>query len=362
VADFEFFDRFGHMFRQLGLGLYEEGWRVSLLTDDAEAVADLEGTPIEARGVGGLSGWRTWRLGTYLASQFSPPPALVHVWGTACLRPLAEWTQRYGIPLLIHLISVADLDRLRRRGMRSNQHGAAACLRFSTALQQRWPLVGESVHVVTPGLLIPDLSERSATSEHTLGVVWTGRFDQHSGLDVLIEAIGQLRRRDHDVHVVLIGIGPSGRSIWQDARRHGVADCVSLIDEPLLWPGAVSGADVCVVPACQTELGLAPLVMMALGRIVIASRDQLAEWFVEDETAWQFTPGSAVELAYHLSRAAEGHPAALTLAGSAASYVRAHHSITRLITQLAQIYEALTRAHAAINEGPESAPMGGPVS
>ena len=361
VADCDFFDRFGHMFRRLGLGLYGEGVRVSLLTDDGQALRDLEGTPLDVRGVPGLSGWRAWRLGHYLTSLFSPPPTLVHLWGTTCLRALADWTQRAGTPLLIHLTSGNDLDRLSRRGVRANQHVAAGCRQFSGVLQARRPLVSEFVHLVPPALLIPDQADRTPAQEQTLGVVWTGRFDQRGGLQVLIDALAQLRRKDCDMQVALIGGGESGRVVWQEIRRQGIADCVSLIDEPEFWEAAVPGADVCVVPACQDELALAPLAAMALGKIVIASRDQIAEWFIEDRTAWQFTPGSAVELAYHLSRAAQRHPNASALARSAAAYAREHHSITRLIAQLAELYNRIIHISSGVAAGKNHEPSPRPV-
>jgi glycosyltransferase involved in cell wall biosynthesis len=361
VADCDFFDRFGHMFRRLGLGLYGEGVHVSLLTDDGQALRDLEGTPIDVRGVPGLSGWRAWRLGHYLTGQFSPPPTLVHLWGTTCLRVLADWTQRAGTPLLIHLTSGDDLDRLARRGVRANQHVAAGCRQFSAVLQARRPLISEFVHLVPPALLIADDTDRTPPPQHTLGVVWVGRFDQRSGLQVLIDALAQLRRKDCDIQVVLIGEGGPGRVVWQEIRRQGIADCVSLIDEPEFWEAAVPGADVCVVPACQDELALAPLAAMALGRVVIASRDQIAEWFIEDRTAWQFTPGSAVELAYQLSRAAERHPDASALARSAAAYAREHHSITRLIAQLAELYHRITNTYSDVTGGSHEEPNTGPV-
>jgi glycosyltransferase involved in cell wall biosynthesis len=100
---------------------------------------------------------------------------------------------------------------------------------------------------------------------------------------------------------------------------------------------------------------------MALAKIVIASRDQIAEWFIEDRTAWQFTPGSAVELAYHLSRAAQRHPNASALARSAAAYAREHHSITRLIAQLAELYDRITHIRGGVAGGKNHEPSPRPV-
>jgi len=242
------------------------------------------------------------------------------------------------------MTSQHDVLRLRRRGVRANQYVAASCGHLRDELLERWPLLAETVHLIPPALLIPEASVVQPMGQRTLGVMWAGTCDEKSGLTVLIDAIAQLRGKNVDVQVALIGTGSAERAIWQAIRRRGVADSVSLIDEPEIWESALGGVDVCVVPARQEELSLVPLAAMALGKTVIASRDQFAEWFVEDRTAWQFTPGSAVELAYHLGRAAAGHPDAQVLSRSASSYVREHHSITGLIAQLIRVYDRIAPA------------------
>jgi glycosyltransferase involved in cell wall biosynthesis len=122
-----------------------------------------------------------------------------------------------------------------------------------------------------------------------------------------------------------------------------VQDRFSLIAEPNLWDQAMAGADILVVPTCQHDLALVPLLAMGLGKVVIASRDQVADWFIEDETSVQFTPGSAVELAYHVARTAASHPNVLAVARGAAQYVRQNHAITRLAAELAGLYYTLRR-------------------
>ena len=97
-------------------------------------------------------------------------------------------------------------------------------------------------------------------------------------------------------------------------------------------------ADALVVPAGQRELSVAPLLAMALHKVVLSSRDQPAEWFSEDRTTWQFTPGSAVELAYLLSRAMEQPQQARVLTTSAAEYVQEHHAMRTLVEDLTSCY------------------------
>jgi glycosyltransferase involved in cell wall biosynthesis len=333
------------MFRQLGLALSDEGARVSLLTDDADAAAELDGTPVAEHLFQPLGGWGVWRLPNFLRRQFDPPPDVVHVWGATCLEYLSEWTQSTGGALLIHVISQRDVERVRRRGVRANEQLIAACDEYGELLRDRWPTLADSIRVLKPSLLAPKNVPGLAVRGRTLGLLWSGSLDKHAGLEVLIEAAVRLREQKRDLQIGLIGCGPATRSVWQQIRRRGVQGCFSIIAEPNLWDQAMAGADIFVVPTAQHELSLAPLLAMALGKVVIASRDQVADWLIEDETSLQFTPGSAVELAYHVTRTADAHPNVLALARGAAEYVRRHHAVTDLAVELAGLYHTLRRKH-----------------
>lgn len=181
-------------------------------------------------------------------------------------------------------------------------------------------------------------------------------FAERTGLTVLVEAVGQLRRRGVDLHALVIGSGPGSEVIWSYIREQGAAGSVSLLDEPALWEKALPEVDVCVVPACQRELSIVPLLAMGLGKVVIASRDQLADWFVDGTTCWEFTPGSAVELAYLLTRAIEQPVVARELAARGPTYVRERHSLQHVLESLWAVYTEVADEAAAAGK-----PHDGPV-
>lgn len=344
VANCDIFDRFGQMPRHLALALNADGLRISLLTDDPVAAADIEGTPIGCYLVRVLSGWPAWRLGRQLSRRFVPLPDLVHLWGTTDLHPVSDWARRSGIPVLVSALSIKDVERICRRGTRKDIQVAVGCRGFLDLLDRQSAALAASTPVCLPALLIPELPvEKCTEDKHTLGVIWTGQFTEDAGLEMLVDAVAGLRRKDCDLQVALVGAGPSTQAMQGRIRVAGVQSCVSLIDEPDLWEKAMGGADVCVVPARQAVLSLAPLLAMALGKIVVASRDQIAEWFIEDQTCWQFTPGSAVELAYHLARVADGDRHAGELRQTATAYVREHHTISQLVSNLAAIYQRIAQ-------------------
>lgn len=245
-----------------------------------------------------------------------------------------------GLPVLVHALSARDIEYVVRRRSPPNLHVALGSSGLLRLARKRSPGLAEEFRVLLPAFLMPDLSDESENNvtSHTLGVIWAGRVDESAGLETLVDAVARLRHKGCDLQAALVGSGPAEGAVRERIRTARVQDCVSLIDEPRLWDRVMRGVDVCVVPSRQHELGLAPLLAMAMGKVVVSSRDQLAEWFIEDQTVWQFTPGSAVELAYHLERVAEGHRRARELGGSAAAYVHRHHAVGRLVQDLRTAY------------------------
>ncbi len=344
VVDRGVFARFGRMFRQLGLALEDEGVRVSLLTDDRGAAADLESTPVDCHWLPQLSGWRAWRLKGRLFLRYDPLPTLVHLWGASCLDSVGAWAREAELPHLVHVLSAEDLQLLLQRPLSTGVHLAAACTRFHAALRQRWPQRTAACPVLRPALIAPDTFGPPGSSGQTLGVLWCGRLTEGCGAHLLVEAIALLRDRGRDIQAILVGVGPAEGAVWRDIRARKVHDCVSLIDAPGLWDRALIGTDIQVVSAAQHQLSLAPLLAMAYGKLVLTSRDQLAEWFIEDRTTWQFTPGSAVELAYQITRVLDGDPAARRLAESASVYARRHHCMSGLAAQVLAGYRNILSA------------------
>ena len=345
VADFDIFDRFGRMLRHIALAQNAEGLRVSLLTDDPVAVADLEGTPVECHWLPVLSGWRAWRPVRQFTRQLDPRPDVIHMWGTAYLGLVGNWALHAGVAVVVHVLSTGDVAQVLKGRWREHARIAAGCAGLREMLREHSAGHLEPAGGYSPAFLTPEPQpERTIGDEHTLGVIWAGRCTEDAGLDMLLDAVARLHEKECDVQVVLVGAGPEAGALRGRIRAAQVQGYVSLVEEPDLWDQAMGGADVCVVPARQDELFLAPLLAMAMKKVVVASRDQIAEWFIEDVTAWQFTPGEAVELAYHLSRVAENDRHAQELRESAAAYVREHHAISRLVGDLLAAYRD---AHAA---------------
>lgn len=343
VVDAETFARFGRMFRQLGLALGNAGIDVSLLTDDAEAAAELDGTPVIDCLYPSFHGLHAWRLEAYLRRTFTRLPSVVHLWGTTCLHTISRWTASLGIPLGIHVTAQEEATQIERRGAREHEHVLTICEQFADGMATRWAATADAVAVMPPAILAPsELLPREPLEGRTLGIVWTGRIDRDARLDLLLDAAQRLRTSELDYQIALIGDGPASDQVWRTATANQVADRVSMTDGATIWDHALAGADIFVVPAAQRRISLAPLLAMASGTLVIASDDQLADWFRDGETAVMFQAGDAGQLAACVRKVACGNPAVSGVGRAARDYVRENHAIIDTAQRLAAMYRDWT--------------------
>jgi len=338
VADADVLARFGPMLGELLPALAARGTQVTLLTDDLRSAASLAATPVKCHLLPHLTFWGGWRLTHYLATQCKPPPDLIHLWGTAGLRWLRPWARRTRVPLVMHALGQKDVARLTHGTVRTNEQVILATDALAAGLLARCPTAVGRCHTLPPAVGLPPAPPPTPAEDHTFAAVCVVGPGDHAGVAILIQAVAQLYRQGSDLHLGLVGWGPGSSRIWRTIRECQAQDCVSLADGPGLWEKLLREIDACIVPSCQRELSIAPLLAMAYGKLVICSRDQLASWFIQDRTAWQFTPGSAAELAYLLARAIQQPGQAHTIGELASAYVQTRHALGTMIETLMAIY------------------------
>lgn len=132
-----------------------------------------------------------------------------------------------------------------------------------------------NVHVVPPGVTVPESPVVEHANDDVLHVAFMGRFTPIKALPVLFAALAQLRRDGVGVRLHLLGAGKADyvAELQDEARRLG-------IDGQLRWHGHLTGvakADtlrrvhVLVLPSYSESFGFAAVEGMALGLPVVLS-------------------------------------------------------------------------------------------
>jgi colanic acid/amylovoran biosynthesis glycosyltransferase len=157
--------------------------------------------------------------------------------------------------------------------------GRSQLMRFSA--DEQWP----HIHVVRCAVDLehyaPPPEERPAWSGHA-EVLFVGRLLPGKGITLLLEAIGDLRRRGLDVRLTVAGDGPARGSLERAARHHGVSEAVRFLgavgQDALLevyraadlfcLPSFAEGIPVVAMEAMATELPVVITRIMGVPELV----------------------------------------------------------------------------------------------
>jgi colanic acid/amylovoran biosynthesis glycosyltransferase len=141
------------------------------------------------------------------------------------------------------------------------------------------PRASERLHVVHCGVELATIPFRRESREDDL-VVAVGRLDPIKGFDVLVDALGELRREGRRVRCRIIGQGPLEADLRERIARHGIGDTVELVgalpQEKVRE--ALYGAAIFVLPSVVTATGdrdgipVSLMEAMAAGTPVVSTR------------------------------------------------------------------------------------------
>lgn len=186
-------------------------------------------------------------------------------------------------------------------------------------------------------------------------VGYVGLLIAWQGLDLLFEAVGELKGEGLLIHVVVVGDGPA-RHEWEClAKELDVGDCVRFVGRVPLdeVPGYIAGFDLGYSGQLPLKIGSmyhSPLKLyeyMAMGRPVLASAYDDARGLVEGKgTGFLFTPGDARDLKRALREAYHARPDLGEMGEGARQEVIRNHSWTARIREMVlQTEEILGRGH-----------------
>lgn len=144
-------------------------------------------------------------------------------------------------------------------------------------------------------------------------VLFVGRIEQIKGLDILLDAIGELLRRRPDLRrrVCLVIVGGAIDPAADGSESEKVAELQAMVEahgirENVDFVGSLdqhelslfyAAADVCAVPSLTESFGLVALEAMACGTPVVATRVGGLQTVVTPESGLLVPPGDAGALA-----------------------------------------------------------------
>jgi len=195
------------------------------------------------------------------------------------------------------------------------------------------------------------IQARDGTREFVLGFL--GSLKQWHGVEILLEAFGELSKRSSVYRLLVIGDGPLRGFVEARCRRDGLEDRVTITGEvpyPDI-PGWLERVDVGLAPYPPLPLFyFSPLKVLeyaASGVPIVASASgQIAEIFTHETSAMLHAPGNVAEIVDCVERLRASPELRIRLAKMARRAVKKTYTWDRLAAHVLSVAETACRRHA----------------
>ena len=183
-------------------------------------------------------------------------------------------------------------------------------------------------------------------------VGFAGSFYAYEGLDLLVDAIGELSGTHRNVHALLIGGGPHEANLRERVGKQGLSSCITFVGRVPHeeMPRYYALIDVLAYPRRRMRLTdlvtpLKPLEAMAQGRIVVASDVGGHRELIRNlETGFLFAADDAAALADTLARVIAWRDRWPRMRDDARRYVELERNWQNCVSRYADVYESSRRS------------------
>lgn len=232
-----------------------------------------------------------------------------------------------------------EFDRVRAIGLPEKLEAAAFTVAISeygrSQLYRLLPVETWSrIHIVRCGLDSGFLDREPTPVPNASKLVFVGRLSEQKGVEILVDACGEVRRRrpDRSFEVVLIGDGERRAALEDRLRARDVADRVRIHG----WTdaagvrSALEASRALVAPSFAEGLPVVIMEALALGRPVLSTYVAgIPELVRPGETGWLVPAGAVPALADGIEAVLDADPAELSRLGAAGrEAVRDRHDAT----------------------------------
>jgi glycosyltransferase involved in cell wall biosynthesis len=172
-------------------------------------------------------------------------------------------------------------------------------------------------------------------------MVYTGRLSAEKGIPVLFDSIAQLKTRNYEIQITLMGDGEDRHFLEQLARQKEIDDSVifaGFVDQATIAK-TLRASDIFVLPSFAEGIPVALMEAMAMGVPVIATYvGGVIELVVDQRTGLMVSPSDSVGLASAIARYIDDEAFRQTIAKNAREKIESEFNTEDQVDKLAQLF------------------------
>ena len=183
--------------------------------------------------------------------------------------------------------------------------------------------------------------ELGAAEDNTVLACFVGRLVPIKRVDLLLEALAEVRGDVPELRLAVVGDGPLRAELEAQARQRGVEDIVRFAGFRHDMAVVVGAMDIGVLPSDNEGSPISLIEAAAGGRCVIATRVGGVPEVVTPESGRLVPPGDVRALASALSELATDADLRSRLGAAGRRHVLAGWTIPRLLTDVERLYDSV---------------------
>ena len=347
VAGTRTLERFGRTLRPLAIGLLDEFVRLTAICPEDTDTRQLPIPPIEVVACARRKWWTTTRKAAEPIAQRlrTAKLELLHALDADAAALTERLARILGIGWAVSCYGLDGARRLKKLG----DHVAAvfaASVPILEELRRKKVAPPERLLLLRPGVHRVRHANCFNDPQHSISIVTCGVLDDFGAYATVLRSFAELRSRDYDCALFVIGTGPAETKLRALSASLGVHRDLTFADyQPgVQLPGILKAADVYVSPVSRKSLDVQRLLAMAAGVPVLAATGGVGDFLHDAQTALLFAPGDSADLTTKLLGVVDDRAAARNLAEGGLQYLRENHSPTSMVVELAEAYRRMMEA------------------
>ena len=273
-----------------------------------------------------------------LAKLVKFKPTVLHSFGPGKARLTKHLSAQLDIPYVL------TFNSLRTRLFRflvSPDH-CAALIASSNAicehLRHSRPRFTDRISRINIGVFVEDTCACFAKPGRITSMVVAQRLDNPLDFEPLLSAVKHLAIDGYEFVLAIIGLGRAAKKLYEMIKALGLSQIVTIIGDIHPLRSVFAGSDIFILPQPSIDFNPCLIEAMSTGVAVAACHDGADDLLVEDRTAVFFEPNDELSIYSCLQGLLDKREFARKIALAAQTYLKQHHSVTKMTTSLVKTY------------------------
>ncbi len=209
---------------------------------------------------------------------------------------------------------------------------------IAEGLARSYRRFSDRIYQINMGAFVEETCVCFSKTGRVPSMVVTGRLDNPLVFEPVLSALRHLAIEGYEFMLVIIGTGRAERDIHGMIKALGLSQVVTIVGDVQPLRQVLAGADIFIQPEPARRCSSNLLEAMSLGMAVASCRGGMDEMLIENETAVFFDMHDELRVYSCLQKLLDKREFARQIALNAQSYIREHHSVSKMITLLIETY------------------------